>query len=138
MKQTLSNYSIPEDMQQYLSFYGYHFNKKMYEYAVGKMKKKDRATGEKESLSPIDMEEFEKSLKRYRVDIPSNNLYDAAYLASMIEADFWGSSIEDEEHMARYIKDVLCDVDGYDGLVFSRFLADCSAKGNVIFWDKML
>lgn len=138
MKQTLSNYSIPEDMQQYLSFYGYHFNKKMYEYAVGKMKKKNRTTGEKESLSPIDMEEFEKSLKRYRVEIPSNNLYDAAYLASMIEADFWGSSIEDEEHMARYIKDVLCDVDGYDGLVFSRFLADCSAKGNVIFWDKML
>ena len=102
MRQTLSNYGIPEDMQQYLSYYGYHFNKKMYEYAVGKMKKKDRATGKKESLSPIDMEEFEKSLKRYRVDIPDNNLYDAAYLASMIEADFWGSSIEDEEHMARY------------------------------------
>lgn len=138
MRQTLSNYGIPEDMQQYLSYYGYHFNKKMYEYAVGKMKKKDRATGEKERLSPIDMEEFEKSLKRYRVDIPDNNLYDAAYLASMIEADFWGSSIEDEEHMARYIKDVLCDVDGYDGLVFCRFLADCGAKGNVIFWDKML
>lgn len=64
--------------------------------------------------------------------------YIAAYLASMVDADFWGSSIEDEEHMARYIKDVLCDVDGYEGIVFSRFLADCGAKGNVIFLDRML
>ena len=36
------------------------------------------------------------------------------------------------------IKDVLCDPDGYDGIVFCRYLADCSAKGCVIFWDRML
>ena len=77
-------------------------------------------------------------LRKHRVEIAENSLYDAAYLASMIEADFWGSSIEDEEHMARYIKDVLGDVDGYDGLVLCRFLADCSAKGNVVFWERML
>ena len=33
---------------------------------------------------------------------------------------------------------VASTVDGYDGIVFCRFLADCGAKGNVIFWDKML
>ena len=138
MKQTFMNYGIPEDMQQYLSYYGFHFNKKMYEFAVKKMTKRNKATGEKERLSPIDMENFEKTLRKHRVEIAENSLYDAAYLASMIEADFWGSSIEDEEHMARYIKDVLGDVDGYDGLVLCRFLADCSAKGNVVFWERML
>jgi len=125
-------------MERYLSYYGFHFNKKLYEFAVSKMEKKNRTTGEKEGLTPVQIEDFERSLRRYRVNVPDNSLYDAAYLASMVDADFWGSSIEDEEHMARYIKDVLCDVDGYEGIVFSRFLADCGAKGNVIFWDRML
>ncbi len=138
MKQSLLNYSLPEDMERYLSYYGFHFNKKLYEFAVSNMEKRNRTTGEKEKLSPVQIEDFERSLRRYRVNIPENNLYDAAYLASMVDADFWGSSIEDEEHMARYIEDVLCDVDGYEGIVFSRFLADCGAKGNVIFWDRML
>jgi hypothetical protein len=138
MKQSLLNYSLPEDMERYLSYYGFHFNKKLYEFAVSNMEKRNRTTGEKEKLSPVQIEDFERSLRRYRVSIPENNLYDAAYLASMVDADFWGSSIEDEEHMARYIEDVLCDVDGYEGIVFSRFLADCGAKGNVIFWDRML
>ena len=138
MGKSLLNYCLPEDMERYLSYYGFHFNKKLYEFAVNGMTKRNKTTGEEEGLSPLEIEDFEKSLKRYRVNIPDNNLYDAAYLASMIEADFWGSSIEDEEHMARYIKDVLCDVDGYEGIVFCRFIADCSAKGNVIFWDRML
>ena len=125
-------------MERYLSYYGFHFNKKLYEFAVNGMTKRNKMTGEEEGLSPLEIEDFEKSLKRFRVNIPDNNLYDAAYLASMIEADFWGSSIEDEEHMARYIKDVLCDVDGYEGIVFCRFIADCSAKGVIIFWDRML
>lgn len=138
MKQSLLNYGLPEDMEKYLSYYGFHFNKKLYEMAVGMMEKKSKTTGEKEGLSPVDIENLERGLKKYRVDIDHNNLYDAAYLASMVEADFWGSSIEDEEHMMRYIKDVLCDVDGYDELVFCRFIADCSAKGVSIFWDRML
>lgn len=132
------NFGLPEDMERYLSYYGYHFNKKMYEYAVGNMEKKDRQTGRKERMSPVDIDNFEKGLKKYRVDVHEGEIYDAAYLASMVEADFWGSSIKDEEHMFLYIKDVLCDVDGYDGLVFCRFLADCSAKGTPIMWDRML
>ena len=134
----MMNYGLPEDMENYLSYYGYHFNKKLYDFAVGNMEKKDRQTGRKERMSPVDIDNFEKGLKKYRVDVHEGEIYDAAYLASMVEADFWGSSIKDEEHMFLYIKDVLCDVDGYDGLVFCRFLADCSAKGTPIMWDRML
>lgn len=138
MRHTLLNYGIPEDMQQYLSYYGYHFNKKLYEAAVSKMRKRNKVTDEQERLTPIDVDNLVKTLNKHHVEIQDSDLYDAAYLASMVEADFWGSSIEDEEHMARYIKDVLCDDDGYEGLVMCRYLADCSAKGNVIHWDRML
>ena len=129
---------IPEDMEQYLSYYGTHFNKNLFEFATSMMEKKDKATGGYKAVVPVTMDELKNMLTKYKIEIEPNSTYDALYLATMVKADFWGSSIEDEQHMARYIEDVLCDVDGYDGIVFSRFLADCSAKGISIFWDMMI
>ena len=135
---TFMNYLIPEDMEQYMSYYGAHFNKLLCEFAVSKMKREDKQTGSLKKITPITMEELKSILEKYKVNIDTNEQYDALYLANMVKADYWCSSIEDEEHMARYIEDVLCDPDGYDGLVFGRFLADCSGKGVVIFWEQMI
>jgi hypothetical protein len=138
MANTLMNYLIPEDMEQYMSFYGLHFNKKLCAFAVGMMEKEDKTSGVLEKIVPMTMEELKSLLESHHIKIGQNDCYDALYVANMVKADYWGSSIEDEEHMARYIEDVLCDVDGYEGIVFSRFLADCSAKGIVVFWDMMI
>ena len=132
------DYCIPEDMEQYLAYYGHHFNKKLCDFAVSKMKKEDKATGIPKPITPMKMEELKSLLEKNKVELESEDWYDALYLASMVKADLWGSSIEDEEHMAKYIEDVICDVDGYDGIVFCRYLADCSAKGIVIHWDMMI
>jgi hypothetical protein len=129
---------MPEDMEKYLSFYGLHFNKKLFEFAVSMMKKVDKIAGRTEKVSPVKMENLQVMLSRYGVEVEPTDVYDALYLATMVKADFWGSSIEDEEHMARYIKDVICDPDGYEGIVLCRFIADCNAKGVGIFWDMML
>lgn len=134
----LINYMIPVDMELYMSYYGTHFNKQLFEFAVGMMKKEDKATGLMKKITPMTMDELKSLLEKHKVDIQTNSLYDALYLAAMVRADFWGSSIEDEEHLAKYIGDVICDVDGYDGIVFCRFLADCSAKGIGILWDMMI
>jgi hypothetical protein len=56
----------------------------------------------------------------------------------MVKADYWGSSIEDEEHLAKYIEDTLCDVDAAEGQVFARYLADCSVGGCIIYWESMI
>ena len=138
MNMSLLNYGIPEDMQEYLSYYGWHFNKKMYEFAVSNMKKNDATTGRMVKVIPPTLEDVKAVLAKSKVDIDNNNIYDALYLAAMVKADYWGSSIEDDEHMARYIEDVLCDPDGFDEIVFTRYLADCAAKGTVIHWDLML
>lgn len=134
----LVNYLVPEDMEQYMSYYGCHFNKKLYEFAVGMMRKEDKTTGKMKKVTPMTVDELKALLEKHKVEIEPNSIYDALYLASMVKADFWGSSIEDEEHMAKYIENVICDVDGYDGIVFCRFLADCSAKGISVFWDLMI
>lgn len=132
------NYLIPQDMEQYMSYYGAHFNKQLYEFAVNMMKKEDKATGAIKKLTPMTIDELKTLLTKYKIDIDSNEMYDALYLMMMVKADFWGSAIEDEEHMMKYVENVICDVDGYEGIVFARFIADCSAKGIVIFWDLMI
>ena len=134
----LNEYLIPEDMEQYLSYYGCHFNKLLCEFAVSKMKRDDKQTGMLKKITPVTMEELKALLEKYKIDIDSKEQYDALYLANMVKADFLGSSIEDEEHMAKYIEDVLCDPDGYEVLVFNRFLADFAGKGVVIFWEQMI
>lgn len=138
MANTLMNYLIPEDMEQYLSYYGHHFNKKLCEYAVGHMMKEDKATGMLKHITPMTLDELKPLLEKHKIEIESNELYDALFAANMCKADYLGSSVPDEEHLVKYVEDVLCDPDGYEGLVFTRFLADCSGKGEIIFWDLML
>ena len=132
------DYCIPEDMEQYLAYYGHHFNKKLCDFAVSKMKKEDKSTGMLKAITPMKMEELKSLLEKHKVELESEDWYDALYLANMVKADLWGSSIEDDGHLAKYVEDVICDVDGYDGIVFCRYLADCSAKGIVIHWDMMI
>ena len=53
-------------------------------------------------------------------------------------ADFLHSSIMDEQHLALYIKDVIDDVDGYDGIIFNRWYADMCRKGIPIDWESFI
>lgn len=56
----------------------------------------------------------------------------------MAKADFLGSSIPDETHLAKFIKDYVDDKDAYDGMPFTRFYADCIGSGTPIIWSEML
>lgn len=40
--------------------------------------------------------------------------------------------------MAKHIKAVIDDTDGYDGIVFTRWYADMRAKGIPVDWEEML
>lgn len=137
MANNFLNYMIPEDMEQYLSYYGMNFNKKLCEFAVGMMERKD-ASGNIVKLTPMSVEDLKALLEKHKVELEPKDTYNALYVANMVKADYWGSSIEDEEHMAKYVKDVICDVDAEEGQTFARFLADCSIKGVPIYWEMMI
>lgn len=137
MKSNFLNYMIPSDLELYLSYYGMNFNKKLCEFAVSMMERED-ANGSLVKVEPIKTEELKGLLEKYKIELDYKDLYNAVYIASMVKADYWGSSIEDDEHLAKYVDDVLCDVDAADGQVFARFLADCSIKGVPIFWEQMI
>ena len=128
---------IPEDMKTYLSYYGMNFSKKLYEFAVSNMRR-ETADGKMEKVKPMTADELKSLLSKHKIEIEHNDLYNALYLAAMVRADYWGSSIEDDEHLAKYIEDTLCDVDASEGQVLARYLADCSVGGCIIYWEDMI
>lgn len=81
---------------------------------------------------------MEKIFKAANITIENDILYDALYVINMGKADFYESSITTDNYLAKFVKDYLDDEDGYDGIAFNRYLADCARKGIVIKWDKML
>lgn len=139
MKESLDIYDVlPEDMINYLRHNGRHFNKKLCDFAVSKMKTTHPSTGEVVKLVIINKETLDNLLKTYKIKLENNELYDYVYVANMCKADFLGDSVPDEQHLCKYVKNVIDDVDGYDGLVFNRWYADMCRKGIPISWGDML
>lgn len=137
IRTSLDSYDVmPPDMIKYLRHYGMHFNKKLFEYAIECMRKANSSTGK--VVKSVTKEEVDNMLRAKNVTIKNNIMHDAAYVANMCYADFYGSSIEDDAHVCKYIKDVIDDVDAYDGIVFNRWYADMCRKGMPIDWEEMI
>lgn len=134
MKQRLDTYdTMPQDMRAYLSNYGWHFNKHLCEWAISMMRDKNKS-----KLSMYDREKVESMLKQHGIEIPMERIYDAMYVLHMARADYMGSSIADEAHLAKFVGDYLNDPDGYEEVALTRFYADCVGKGIGIDWSIVL
>jgi hypothetical protein len=129
---------IPDGMRMYLRNYGRHFNKKMYEYAVSNMYRINKNTKAKEYMTPLNRERYEEMLKKYNIKLEHDVLYDGMYIMSMAMADFFGSSLPNEQVLVLFVKDYVDDVDQTDGFIFNRFYADCVLNGTPIEWDDMI
>ena len=132
-----SREKFPSGMEDYLSQYGWHFSKKMCEYATSRMYKKD-SNGKKTYISPWSKDSVDNLLYKYNIKVENKTAYDYVYVANMALADFMNSSIMDEQHLALYIKDYVDDPDAYSGMPFTRYYADCIGSGNPINWEDML
>ena len=128
---------FPSGMEEYLSGYGWHFSKKMCDWAISRMYKKD-ANGKKNFIIPMSKDGVDEILKRYSLKLENKVGYDYVFAANMCMADYMGSSIEDERHMALFVKDYVDDQDGYSELPFTRFYADCIGSGTPIVWEDMM
>lgn len=128
---------FPSGMEEYLSQYGWHFSKKMCEWAVSRMYKRN-SLDKKIPIQSWNKDSVDKLLNKYGVTIENKIGYDYIFAANMCIADYYGSSIIDEQHVALFIKDYVDDLDGYEELPFTRFYADCIGSGVPINWEDML
>lgn len=137
-RESLDSYDVkPEEMINYLRYNGLHFNRKMCDFAVKRMTRSGIG-GKEEKLNPMSKEQIDTILAKFNIVLKNNQLYDYVYIANMVKADFWGSSIEDDRHLALYVKDVIEDIDGPDGFIFNRWYADMCRAGIAIDWEAMI
>lgn len=122
----------PKEMVAYLRHNGWHFNKKMCDWAVKMMRRKGK------SIKAMSRDEVEDLLRRNGIELENNLGHDACYVANMCLADFYASSITEERNLAQFVKDYVDDEDQQDGFIFNRFYADCAHNGVGIPWDEVL
>lgn len=129
------NSKFPSGMKEYLEIYGWHFSRKMAEWAASNMYKE--VNGKKDSITPYTQEQYNLLKKKFNIDINGKG-YDELYLANMCKADRLGGSVKNENDLILYVKETIDDPDGYEGLPFTRFYADCIGSGTPIPWEEML
>lgn len=130
----LDYYAVrPAGLDAYLSYYGYHFSPAMARWAVERMVPRQGGR-----MKIMEKEAVEKLLSDHEIDFRAAKGHDLVYLANMIVADRYGSSVKNDEQLALAIRDEMDDPDGYEGMAFTRYLADCNAKGVPIVWEDMI
>ena len=131
----LDYYDItPKGMDAYLSAHGRHFSKPMLEWAVSMMRD---LMGKRQNVP--EKKQLDETLKTYGVELSRNKgYYDALYVWCMAKSDYMGSSIQDDAHLALYIKDYIDDPDGNPTRAFDEFYINCIAKGVDIPWEDVI
>lgn len=118
---------------EYIEQFGCHFNKRLYEFAVSLMTNRK---GEK--MKPKTQEQVSEFLGKHGITLENNKGWDAAYVLAMGTSDYIGSSVPDDAHLAKYVKDFLDDPDGSKTKAFDHFVVDCRSNREPIFWDMMM
>ena len=124
---------IPRGMKEYLSYNGRHFSKPLYEWAVSMMRTRGGGT-----IKPVDKAAFDQKMLENGITLKNDKGYDGPYVWCMASADYMGSSITDEAHLAKYVYDYLDDVDGSPTRAFDEFYAKTMALGIPIPWEDVL
>lgn len=119
---------------RYIARHGYHFTNQLAQVASDMM---INSSGRPHKWTP---EQVENMLKVHGYnDHGTCTIGDITYLANMAYADFYPKVIGDEMSCIRYAMQVANDPDGYDGIVFSRWIADLiGKKSKAIDWERFI
>lgn len=128
---------MPSGMQRYLDTHGWHFSRKLHDYATASMKKKD-AAGMPVNVQPLTKDQVDSFLSQHGIELENDAGYDACYVANMARSDYYGSSILTDLTLAKFVRDYIDDPDGYEGLPLMRYYADCIGKGLLLPWEEMI
>lgn len=128
----------PSEMKEYLEIYGWHFSKKMYLWACSLLRKENPSTKKLELSEIWSKDQIDELLKKNNIKIFNKFGYDIYYLVNWSKSMFMKTSIDDEIHLLKLVKDIIENVNSYDEIAFTYFYADCISKGIPIIWEDML
>lgn len=135
MEETLDDFLdlTPEEYKAYKREHGKHFTKELCEFAVSMMTGKDG-----NHIEPLKPDEVNKMLMTFGVTLEHSKDHDHVFVANMCKADYLGDSIPDMQYLARYVKNVIDDPDGYEGIAFCRWFADMCEKKVEVPWENFV
>lgn len=126
----------PTSMTSYLSYYGWHFNKALCEFAVSKMYYKE---GDKEkTVEFAKKQEIEEKLTKYGITLKNKVNYDFIYTYHMYCSDLKGKVPLDEKMILLIAKATVEDDDVADGFVLRRWYATMVGNGEPIYWSDFM
>lgn len=118
-----------EDFIAYIKNHGYHFTNKLAEYVSKKMINVDK------SQHSWTAQEVKTAIKNANFKIPSGITDgDVTYLANMYYADLYPNPLQSEEDCIKAAYKIANDPDGYEGMIFCRWIADAIGKSVDINW----
>lgn len=121
---------MPRGMREYMSYHGRHFSKPLYEWAVDMMVTRDGG-----KVKALEKDTVMERLRANGVTVKRDMGYDVPYIWAMATADYMGSAISDEAHLAKFVRDYADDPDGSPTRAFDEFYAKTMALGIPIVWE---
>ena len=131
-------FMYPPALMEYIIANGWHFGKKASDFAASCMSKRKQGSKDEEPIKPYTKEEVDELLKRHNIKLEHNQLYDYVYVANKAQADYLGSSIDDEKHLALHIKDEIDDVDRKEGVLMKMWYTMVRANGISVPWYDLI
>lgn len=118
----------------YVHTNGYHFTEKLSDMASERMQNTNG------TLHHWHCSDIVRELKNMGIeDCGHCTIGDITYLANMAYADFYPEVLTDEHTCIKYAVAVAHDIDGYEGIAFSRWIADLIGKHITnISWEQYI
>lgn len=126
-----------EEEELYYSKYKGHFSKKLAEWAISHMARKNPATKATEPIKKHSIGEYDEFVQENKLKIPDSSYYDGYYLWHMAAADY-PKSLEDDEHVAAFITETICDPDCDPRAVLACFVAKMDVMGIPVYWERFV
>ena len=119
--------------KKYIEHYGYHFNDHTLKIALEHLENRD------ETDHCWSKEQVMAALHKMEKKIPKCfSECDATYIANMLYAKFFGSSIKVETSILEMACDVMHDPNHYEGQTFASWLDKIMFKGCVLEWSMVI
>ena len=121
------------DFEKYVKLHGYHFTDALAELASEMM---ENANGQAHTWTASQVK---RSMDSLDLNVPSNiTSGDVTYLANMYYADMYPDPLKDEASCLRAAYKIANDPDGYDGMIFRRWVSDIAGKALHIDWKNFI
>lgn len=129
-------YYMSKGEAQYMDANKGYFSKALAQWAISSMQMEDDR-GELVDIKAVPLESVIETLKKHKVDVPDESIYDAWYLYNMCLADY-RKSLPSEDKIVEYIDETINDPDCEPTAVLACFRAKMDVKRVPIHWERYL